>query len=148
MKTRAPALAATTMLLALAVIGLSCSHSGAPLQSVFVAEQGQWYWLQSVGGLNNDTVYVDSVNYYRLLQFTQSGMAYLGKINKADMQDSLYFAVPYWVEWETMDSERVRVLHYAGGVYPSQVAEFLGRDTLILTDMAVDGYTHSYVRVF
>ena len=154
MKKTAPAVIMALAIATLAVIGLSCSRNNAPAQSLFAAEHGQWAWLESEGGLDNELVQVDSVGYYRVLQFSQPPRAILAEFDKVDNMGFYYFDGPYTVDWETRDttgtgdSTRVRVVHYSGGAYAPQIMNFLGSDTLVLTDLAINGYTHTYRRVF
>ena len=148
MKKTTPAVLMALVIGTLAVIGMSCSRDSSPAQSAFAAEHGQWFWMESEGGLDNELVQVDSVDYYRILQFTEPPWAILAEVDKDDQMASYYFEGPYTIAWETHDSERVRVVRYSGGAYAPQVMEFFGRDTLVLTDLAINGYTHTYLRMF
>jgi hypothetical protein len=148
MKKTAPAVIMALAIATLVVISLGCSNNSSPAQSVFAAEHGQWVWLESEGGLNTELIQVDSVDYYRVLQFTEPPWAILAEFDKEERIGFYYFQGPYSITWETHDSERVQVVRYSGGAYAPQIMGFLGNDTLVLTDLAVNGYTHTYLRVY
>ncbi|MCK4460694.1 MAG: hypothetical protein KAW46_02765 [candidate division Zixibacteria bacterium] len=129
------------------------------MQSAFVAEQGAWLWIQSFGGLNDELLLADSAPFARALVFNP-----LGSVEFWETEWSESFVEPEWevgytIEWtvdtvvrqaegETVDSVVVRrqVLRYEGGIHAPQTIEFIGRDTLVLTDLMINGYTHTYER--
>jgi len=148
MKTRAPAILAVTFLVALAGIGMNCSRSDTPIQSSFSGEVGVWYWLQSVGGINNDTLILGSESFLRGLYFDSKRTVEFYEWDTSEVVIDPVFRVGYTIAWENVGAERRKVLRYEGDVHGPQTVEFMGRDTLILTDLLIDGYTHRYFRLY
>ena len=146
MRKTALALLLVMTIATLGAIGMSCSRSDAPMQSTFLAEQGVWFWLQSDGGLNNELIQLDSVSFARALVFNPLGTVEFWETEKTQGFIQPEWEVGYTIDWEDVDSERKKVLRYAGGIHAPQSVEFIGRDTLVLTDLIVNGYTHTYER--
>lgn len=146
MKKTTPTVILALAIATLAVIGLSCSRNSAPIQSVFEAEYGAWGWLHAIGGMNNEELEIDSVSFPRVLYFTNLQTVEFYEIQKGEMLITPDYTVGYSIEWETVGSEHVKVLHYENDFHVPQIIEFPGPDSLILTDLVIDGYTHTYRR--
>ncbi len=146
MKKTALALLLAMTIATLGAIGMSCSRSDTPMQSTFLAEQGIWFWLQSVGGLNNELLHVDSVSFARALVFNPLSTVEFWETDTSGRFTEPEWEVGYTIDWEDVDSVRKKVLRYADGIHAPQSVEFIGRDTLVLTDLIVNGYTHTYER--
>ena len=146
MRKTALALLLVITIATLGAIGMSCSRSDAPMQSTFLAEQGVWFWLQSVGGLNNELLLVDSVSFARALVFNPLSTVEFWETDMSGSFTEPEWEVGYTINWEDVDSVRKRVLRYANAIHAPQSVEFIGRDTLVLTDLIVNGYTHTYER--
>lgn len=146
MKKTAPAVLMALVIAILVVVGMSCSRSSSPVQGEFAAEHGAWGWLHATGGPNNEELDIDSVSFLRVLYFTDLQTVEFYHIEKTEMFTEPDYVVGYSVEWENVDSDRVRVLRYENNFHVPQIIEFPGRDSLVLTDLVVDGYTHTYIR--
>lgn len=160
MRKTALALLLALTIATLGAIGMSCSRSDTPMQSTFLAEQGVWFWLQSVGGLNNELLHVDSVSFARALVFNPPSTVEFWETDTSGSFIEPEWVVGYTIDWtvdmvvqqtegETDDTLFVRrqVLRYEGGIHAPQTVDFIGRDTLVLTDRIVHGYTHTYFRL-
>ncbi|MDH3892215.1 MAG: hypothetical protein OEV49_14145 [candidate division Zixibacteria bacterium] len=147
MKKTAPAVILALVMATLAVIGMSCSRDAAPVQSEFAAEQGVWGWLHSSGGLNNEELDVDSVSFLRVLYFTDLEVVEFYEVQKGANFIEPDYTSGYSIDWENVGSERVKVLRYDNDIHVPQIIEFPGRDSLVLTDLKVNGYTHIYFRL-
>lgn len=147
MKKTAPAVIMALAIATLVVISLGCSSNNAPAQSVFAAEHGAWIWVQATGGMNNEELEFDSVSFYRVMNFTSVHTVEFYQILRGETFTTPDYTVGYTIEWENVGSERVKVLHYENDFHAPQTVEFPGRDSLVLTDLVIDGYTHTYIRI-
>ncbi len=147
MKRTTLAILLTLALVVMAVIGTGCSRSSSPVKSTFAAEHGTWFWLESVGGIAGTKVEVDSVDFNLYLKFTIRDTVWSVQVPKGTPPVGADFRAGYSISFETYNSEQVKVLRYEQDVHAPQAMEFRGRDTLILTDLASDGFTHKYLRL-
>ena len=147
MRKTALALLLALTIATLGAIGMSCSRSDTPMQSTFLAEQGAWFWIQSFGGLNNELLHVDSVSFARALVFNPPSTVEFWETDTTGSFIEPEWVVGYTIDWEDVDSVRTKVLRYADGIHSPQTVEFIGRDTIILTDLIINGYTHTYFRL-
>ena len=131
----------------LVVFTMSCSRGDAPMQSTFLAEQGAWFWIQSLGGLNNELLLADSASFARALVFNPTSTVEFWETDTSGSFVEPRWEVNYTIDWEDVDSVRKKVLRYAGGIHAPQTVDFIGRDTLILVDLIVNGYTNTYYRL-
>ena len=146
MRKTALALLLVMTIATLGAIGMSCSRGDAPMQSTFVEEQGAWFWIQSFGGLNNELLLADSASFARAVVFNPLGTVEFWETERPGSFTEPEWEVGYTIDWEDVDSVRKKVLRYADGIHAPQTVEFLGRDTLVLTDLIINGYTHTYER--
>ena len=97
------------ILATLGAIGMSCSRSDTPMQSTFVEEQRQWLRLQSVDGMNDDMILVDSVDFFRSLWFTDFQTVHIDQAAKGELFYEPDYTVGYSIQWEQVGPERKRV---------------------------------------
>jgi hypothetical protein len=132
-------------LVLLVLIGFGNCNTGTPVASEISQLHGSWKWLQSVGGFAGETRTPESTGHTVSIVFGVDGKAQFYQDGIAQIR------YPYIVTNEKPypDAKDIYFVEFLGAPAPSnkQMISYKGVDTLLLADLCIDCYQHTYARI-
>lgn len=119
-----------------------CSKVTSPTEPVLDV-LGNWNWVESVGGFAGRTMTPKSEGFTLRLVFKFDNRSEFYR------NDTLSASTKFTISRQVIGSDSVKVISYENNpyMYKSQYITVVHNDTLILQDLCMDCYRHTFTRI-
>ncbi len=123
---------------------VSCNQ-GTPNAPEISQLHGSWQWLSSVGGIKVEHRTPQSTGHNATVTFANLDVVFF--CQDSVLQSQFHYTVTKQTPY--LNGPQVYVIEYVGALPPEnkQMVSYRGVDTLLLTDLYIDGYQSIYVRI-